>query len=368
MLEIARQSVPDGYGNSYFWVKPDRIVPADLVKTVGGRLDHTGAELRPFDEDGAAAVARWFRDRGVDTLGVCFLHSYANPDHERRMAAVLASEHPAAVVSLSCEVLREYREYERSMTTLLDAAVKPRVASYLARDQRPARRAGRAAAAAARDEVQRRRALRRGGDQAADHDRAERTGGRRARRRPDREASGRHQGADLRRRRHVHRRGRRHRRRAGADHRGQGRGLPVDDPDGRRGHGRGGRRLDRLGLAGRGAEGRAALGGGRPRADVLRAGRRATSPSPTRTSRSAGSRRTCSAARFRSTPTPHAPGWPRWPARWASASRTAPPASSRCPPSTRPTPSARSPSSAASTSATSRSSRSAGPARCCSAR
>jgi N-methylhydantoinase A len=131
LLEIARQSVPDGYGNSYFWVKPDRIVPADLVKTVGGRLDHAGAEIRPFDEEGAVAVARWFRDRAVDTLGVCFLHSYANPGHERRMAAVLAREHPAAVVSLSCEVLREYREYERSVTTLLDAAVKPLVASYL---------------------------------------------------------------------------------------------------------------------------------------------------------------------------------------------------------------------------------------------
>ena len=131
MLEIARQSVPDGYGNSYFWVKPPRIVPADLVKTVGGRLDYTGAELRPFDEAGAVAVARWFRDHGIDTLGVCFLHSYANPEHERRMAAVLGREHPKAVVSLSSQVLREYREYERSMTTLLDAAVKPRMASYL---------------------------------------------------------------------------------------------------------------------------------------------------------------------------------------------------------------------------------------------
>ncbi|MDR2986993.1 MAG: hydantoinase/oxoprolinase family protein [Nocardiopsaceae bacterium] len=131
MLEIARQSVPDGYGNSYFWVKPDRIAPADLVKAVGGRLDHTGTELRPFDESGAVTVARWFRDRGIDTLGVCFLHSYANPEHERRMAAVLAREHPAAVVSLSSEVLREYREYERSVTTLLDASVKPRVSTYL---------------------------------------------------------------------------------------------------------------------------------------------------------------------------------------------------------------------------------------------
>ncbi len=59
LLEIARQSVPDGYGNSYFWVKPPRIVPADLVRTVGGRLDHTGAELRPFDEDQARAAARF---------------------------------------------------------------------------------------------------------------------------------------------------------------------------------------------------------------------------------------------------------------------------------------------------------------------
>src|SRR5881397_1816888 len=68
VLEIARQSVPDGYGNSYFWVKPPRIVPADLVKTVGGRRDHTGAELRPFDTGGARAVARWFRDAGIRTL------------------------------------------------------------------------------------------------------------------------------------------------------------------------------------------------------------------------------------------------------------------------------------------------------------
>ena len=131
MLEIARQSVPDGYGNSYFWVKPDRIVPRDLVKGVEGRLDVNGDEVRPFDEDGARTVARWFRDQGVDTLGVCFLHAYANPAHEERMRAVLLEEHPNAVVSLSSEVLREYREYERAMTTLVDAAVKPRLSAYV---------------------------------------------------------------------------------------------------------------------------------------------------------------------------------------------------------------------------------------------
>ncbi|GAA3681082.1 hydantoinase/oxoprolinase family protein [Nocardioides ginsengisoli] len=131
MLEIARQSVPDGYGNSYFWVKPDRIVPRDLVKGVGGRLDFTGAEIRPFDEDGARAVARWFKNKGIDTLGVCFLHAYANPAHEERMREILAEEHPDAVVSISSEVLREYREYERSMTTLVDAAVKPKLSRYV---------------------------------------------------------------------------------------------------------------------------------------------------------------------------------------------------------------------------------------------
>ena len=131
MLEIARQSVPDGYGNSYFWVKPSRIVPRDLVQGVGGRLDFTGAEVRPFDEDSARRAARWFRDQGVTTLGVCFLHSYANPAHEERMREVLAEEHPDAIVSLSSEVLREYREYERAMTTLVDAAVKPRLSAYV---------------------------------------------------------------------------------------------------------------------------------------------------------------------------------------------------------------------------------------------
>ena len=131
MLEIARQSVPDGYGNSYFWVKPDRIVPRHLVRGVEGRLDFTGAEVRPFDENGARATARWFRDQGIDTIGVCFLHSYANSDHEERMRAILAEEHPEAVVSVSSEVLREYREYERAMTTLVDAAVKPRLSRYV---------------------------------------------------------------------------------------------------------------------------------------------------------------------------------------------------------------------------------------------
>lgn len=131
MLEIARQSVPDGYGNSYFWVKPERIVPRDLVRGITGRLDVDGKEITELDEEGAREVARWYKKKGVATLGVSLLHSYANPMHEERLREILAEEHPEAIVSISSEVLREYREYERSMTTLVDAAVKPNLSRYI---------------------------------------------------------------------------------------------------------------------------------------------------------------------------------------------------------------------------------------------
>jgi N-methylhydantoinase A len=98
---------------------------------VRGRLDHHGQEVRPFDEDDARAAARFFKDAGITTIGVCFLHAYANDAHERRMLEVIGEEHPGAVVSISSEVLREYREYERSVTTLVDAAVKPKVSAYV---------------------------------------------------------------------------------------------------------------------------------------------------------------------------------------------------------------------------------------------
>jgi N-methylhydantoinase A len=133
LLEIGRQSVPDGYGNSYFWVKPDRIVPLHLVREVDERLDAGGAVLRPLDEVGVRDQAEWFRRHGVTSVGVCLLHSYANPGHEQRVREVFAEVHPGCSVSISSDVLREYREYERSVTTLVDAFVKPTVARYVAR-------------------------------------------------------------------------------------------------------------------------------------------------------------------------------------------------------------------------------------------
>lgn len=133
VLEIARQSVPDGYGNSYFWVKPDRLVPLHRVREAGGRLNVLGQELRPLDEESVRAAARAFKQQGVRAIGICLIHAYANPDHEHRTAAIVAEEYPDAVLSLSCEVLPEYREYERTVTTLVDAFVKPHVGRYLRR-------------------------------------------------------------------------------------------------------------------------------------------------------------------------------------------------------------------------------------------
>ena len=131
MLEIARQSVPDGYGNSYFWVKPDRIVPRDLVKGVEGRLD--------FERRGGAAVRRGRRPRRRPVV------PGARRRHPRRLLPARLRQPGARGadargaprgapgrrrVAVS-EVLREYREYERAMTTLVDAAVKPRLSAYV---------------------------------------------------------------------------------------------------------------------------------------------------------------------------------------------------------------------------------------------
>lgn len=133
VLEIARQAVPDGYGNSYFWVKPERPVPLHLVREAGGRLNFKGEELRPLDEAAVRNAARFFKDRKIRAVGVCFLHAYANDAHERRALEILQEEYPECTVSISSQVLPEYREYERTIATLVDAFVKPHMNRYLRR-------------------------------------------------------------------------------------------------------------------------------------------------------------------------------------------------------------------------------------------
>jgi len=133
ILEIARQSVPDSYGNSYFWVKPDRLVPVHRVFEVDERLDFKGGVLRPLDEDSIRTAAADLRKYGVSSVGVCLIHAYANPAHEERVREIIEAECPGIAVSLSSDVWPEYREYERAMTTLVDAFVKPHMRRYLGR-------------------------------------------------------------------------------------------------------------------------------------------------------------------------------------------------------------------------------------------
>ena len=133
LIEIARQSVPDGYGNSFFWVKPRRLVPLHLVREVPGRLRFDGSELEPLDEAAVITAVQELIDDGVRCLAVCLLHAYANDAHEKRVGELIAKRFPDVFVSLSSVVLPEYREYERAMTTLIDVLVKPYCRTYLQR-------------------------------------------------------------------------------------------------------------------------------------------------------------------------------------------------------------------------------------------
>lgn len=133
ILEIARQSVPDGYGNSFFWVKPPRLVPLHLVREVPERILFDGSVYRDLDTDSVIRDVAELVEMGVNRVGVCLLHSYANPEHEQQIGAALARHFPDLFVSLSSVVLPEYREYERAMTTLVDAMVKPYCRDYLMR-------------------------------------------------------------------------------------------------------------------------------------------------------------------------------------------------------------------------------------------
>lgn len=132
VLEIGRHDIPRR-ANMFAWVKPARPVAPELIFEIGGRVTVDGAEIEPLDEEAVRAAARRLAAAGVDSIAVCFLHSYANPAHERRARALLLEEHPGGAVSLSSEVLPVFREFERSMGTVLNAYVQPLVGRYVAR-------------------------------------------------------------------------------------------------------------------------------------------------------------------------------------------------------------------------------------------
>ena len=111
--------------------RPPPLVPRWLRWPVRERMNAKGEPLVPLDEKTVADVAARAREHGVEAIAVGLLHSYANPEHERRIGTLLAEVLPDVPVTLSCEVCPEIREYERLSTACANAYVQPRMARYL---------------------------------------------------------------------------------------------------------------------------------------------------------------------------------------------------------------------------------------------
>ncbi|MEU8245678.1 hydantoinase/oxoprolinase family protein [Nonomuraea sp. NPDC048916] len=113
--------------------KPAPLVPRQDVMEVGGRLDWRGEELAPLDERAVRRAARRAREEGFDAVAVCLLFSFVNPAHELRAGEILHDElGDDVMVVLSHEVAREWREYERTSSAVLEAYTGPIVRRYLA--------------------------------------------------------------------------------------------------------------------------------------------------------------------------------------------------------------------------------------------
>src|SRR5579864_1333638 len=114
--------------------KPTPLVPRSDIVEIDGRLNYAGEELAPLDREAIRSAARRARDEGVGALAVAFLFSYINPAHELEAEAILQEELGDAVsISLSHRIAREWREYERTSSAVLDAYTSPIVRRYLDR-------------------------------------------------------------------------------------------------------------------------------------------------------------------------------------------------------------------------------------------
>lgn len=129
VIEIGRELRYDIYDLTA--VFPDPIVPRSLRMEIPERIDHTGAVLyTPPDAEIEQVLLRFGR-AGVQSVAVCLLHAYRNPVHEQKVRAIAERLTPAIALSLSSEVVSEIREYERTVATVLNAYVMPRVGTYL---------------------------------------------------------------------------------------------------------------------------------------------------------------------------------------------------------------------------------------------
>jgi N-methylhydantoinase A len=131
VLEIARGNRPDFFNLHY--VKPPPFVPRYLRREVPGRLAQDGTERWPLDLDGLAAIVEDFKSEGVEAVAICLLHAYADPRHERAVLERVRELWPEVSAVASHQITREWREYERTSTTVLSAYVQPVAERYLTR-------------------------------------------------------------------------------------------------------------------------------------------------------------------------------------------------------------------------------------------
>jgi N-methylhydantoinase A len=128
ILELGRQVRPDIYDLSID--KPRPLVPGPWRLEITERIGPDGQVVTPLDEMAARQAIRRLRGEGADAIAVCLLHSYRNPVHETRLKALIREEYPEAYVSLSSEVMPEFREFERWSSTSINAALGPLIRRY----------------------------------------------------------------------------------------------------------------------------------------------------------------------------------------------------------------------------------------------
>jgi N-methylhydantoinase A len=131
VLAIGRQDRPDLY--ALVPHKPPPLVPRQWRFEVRERVGADGAVVTPLDEASLADVVERVAAAGVEAVAVCLLFAFLRPEHEQRVGAALRARLPGVHVSLSSDILPEYREYERTATTVINATVAPLMGRYLAR-------------------------------------------------------------------------------------------------------------------------------------------------------------------------------------------------------------------------------------------
>lgn len=132
IYEIGRTNLVRDAMYDIRYEKPATLVPRRRRLGVPGRIDAAGEVVEQLDEKAVQAAAEVLVDQhNVQAIAVCFLHSYQNPEHEQRAAAVIREAFPEVSLSISSDITREYREYERTSTAVLDAYIKPIFESYV---------------------------------------------------------------------------------------------------------------------------------------------------------------------------------------------------------------------------------------------